>query len=77
MWQASALAKIHNTALRIDNHSAEANPASAHMFIINPLHAHAMDGLFSTHPSTENRIRRLQVMAGAATEPIPGRGPWG
>jgi heat shock protein HtpX len=77
MWLASALAKIHNTALKIDNNSAEANPATAHMFIINPLHAHAMDGLFSTHPSTENRIRRLQAMTGAATEPTPGRGPWG
>jgi heat shock protein HtpX len=77
MWLASALAKIHNTALKIDNNSAEANPATAHMFIINPLHAHAMDGLFSTHPSTENRIRRLQAMTGAAAEPTPGRGPWG
>ncbi|MGH6934038.1 MAG: zinc metalloprotease HtpX [Dongiaceae bacterium] len=77
LWLASALAKIHNTALRIDNHSAEANPASAHMFIINPLHAHAVDGLFSTHPSTEKRIRRLQAMAGGGGEAVPGRGPWG
>jgi heat shock protein HtpX len=77
LWLASALAKIHNTALRIDNRSAEANPATAHMFIINPLHAHAVDGLFSTHPSTENRIRRLQAMAGAMPDPGSGRGPWG
>jgi heat shock protein HtpX len=76
---ASALAKIHNTALRIDNPVAEANPASAHLFIINPLHGHAVDGLFSTHPSTENRIRRLQELAPSmGGEPISGRrGPWG
>lgn len=77
MWLASALAKIHNGALRIDNPRAEANPASAHMFIINPLHAHAVDGLFSTHPSTENRIRRLQEMAADSGPPRVQRGPWG
>ena len=57
---ASALAKIDRGARAIDNNRAEANPATAHMFIINPLHAHAVDGLFSTHPKTENRIRRLR-----------------
>jgi len=78
-WLASALAKIHNASLRIDNPTAESSPATAHLFIINPLHARAMDGLFSTHPSTEERIRRLQEMAGR-TEPRPAtasRGPWG
>ncbi|GIK99588.1 MAG: protease HtpX [Alphaproteobacteria bacterium] len=64
MSLAAALAKIDRTARGIDNHRAEANPATAHMFIINPLHAHAVDGLFSTHPRTENRIRRLQEIAG-------------
>jgi heat shock protein HtpX len=63
LWLASALAKIHNASLQIDNHRAEANPATAHMFIINPLHAHAIDGLYRTHPSTEERIRRLQELA--------------
>jgi heat shock protein HtpX len=78
MWLASALAKIHNTALRVDNPVAEANPATAHLFIINPLHGHAVDGLFSTHPSTENRIRRLQELAQAmGTAPDYRRGPWG
>jgi len=87
LWLASALAKIHNGSLQIDNHRAEANPATAHMFIINPLHAHAVDGMFRTHPSTEERIRRLQAMAaqmGSADEvpPMTGyrsaraRGPW-
>jgi heat shock protein HtpX len=82
LWLASALAKIHNAAQRIDNPAAEANPATAHLFIVNPLHAHAIDGLFSTHPSTENRIRRLQEMAArmgasAAAPRTAARGPWG
>jgi len=78
MWLASALAKIHNTALGVDNPAAEANPASAHLFIINPLHGRAVDGLFSTHPSTENRVRRLQELAETMhIEPAPRRGPWG
>ncbi|MEL6207166.1 MAG: zinc metalloprotease HtpX [Pseudomonadota bacterium] len=64
LWLASALAKIAGLAGRIDMDSAERNPASAHMFIINPLHAHAHDKLFSTHPATENRIAALRAMAG-------------
>ncbi len=35
----------------------------AHLFIINPLHGERMDSLFSTHPSTDNRIAALQEMA--------------
>lgn len=62
MWLASALAKIAGLAGKIDNHDAERNPATAHMFIINPLHAHATDNLFSTHPATQNRIAALQKM---------------
>ncbi len=60
---AEALEKIAAGAARIDNVQAEDNPASAHMFIINPLHVHAIDGLFSTHPPTEERIRRLLSMS--------------
>ncbi|GAB5467329.1 MAG: zinc metalloprotease HtpX [Rhodospirillales bacterium] len=60
---ASALERISGAAQKIDNQPAERNPASAHLFIINPLHAHAVDGLFSTHPNTANRIRRLRKMA--------------
>ncbi len=63
LWLASALAKIQNGAARIDNQVAEDNPATAHMFIINPLHARSIDSLFSTHPNTEDRIQRLQAMA--------------
>src|SRR5690606_8773060 len=39
LWLASALEKIDRSARVIDNHRAEANPATAHLFIINPLHA--------------------------------------
>ena len=60
---ASALAKIDRLARGIDDPTAERNPATAHMFIINPLHAHARDRLFATHPSTANRIAALQQMA--------------
>jgi heat shock protein HtpX len=78
---ASALQKLEQGARRIDNHAAEANPATAHLFIVNPLHAHASDGLFSTHPKTANRVARLQELAGAggmpATAPARRPGPWG
>ena len=78
-WLASALAKIHNASLRIDNPTADAAPATAHLFIINPLHARAMEGLFSTHPSTEERIRRLDELALRFERQAPAgrRGPWG
>jgi heat shock protein HtpX len=77
LWLASALAKIQRAASRIDMNSAERNPASAHMFIINPLHAHARDKLFSTHPSTENRIAKLEEMAGRSMAgPARRAGPW-
>jgi len=72
LWLASALGKLEQGAQQIDNQDAEHNPATAHLFIVNPLHAHAMDSLFSTHPSTTNRIQRLRELAGA-----PAAGPWG
>jgi len=48
----SALVKISNAAHHVENDTAEQNPATAHLFIINPLSGHRMDNLFSTHPST-------------------------
>ncbi len=63
LWLASALGKLEQGAQRIDNAKAEDNPATAHMFIVNPLHAKAMDSLFSTHPNMATRIARLQDMA--------------
>jgi heat shock protein HtpX len=63
---ASALHKISHAAAAIPNPRAEQNPASAHLFIVNPLHGVGADNLFSTHPATENRIARLLAMAGSA-----------
>ena len=61
---ASALARIHEAARGVYNPQAERNPATAHLFIINPLSGERMDNLFSTHPATENRIAALEAMAG-------------
>ena len=63
LWLASALKKIAMAAERVPNMSAERNPATAHMFIINPLSGERMDNLFSTHPNTENRIAALEGLA--------------
>lgn len=72
LWLASALGKIANAAQRIHNPDAERAPATAHMFIINPLSGERMDSLFSTHPNTENRIAALRKMAAEfETQPAP------
>ena len=63
LWLASALKKIAMAAEHVPNMSAERNPATAHMFIINPLSGERMDNLFSTHPNTENRIAALEGLA--------------
>ncbi len=65
LWLASALGKLARGAATIDNPQAEQNPATAHLFIVNPLHARAVDGLFSTHPRMAERIARLQRLAAA------------
>ncbi|MDF1767735.1 zinc metalloprotease HtpX [Maricaulis sp.] len=81
MALAGALEKIERSARQTMNVGAERNPATAHMFIINPLNGQRMDNLFSTHPDTANRIDRLRRMAGASAAVQPGpwsqRGPWG
>jgi heat shock protein HtpX len=61
-WLASALDKIARSAKTIHNPDAERNPATAHLFIINPLSGERMDNLFSTHPNTDNRIAALVAM---------------
>ncbi|WP_374258945.1 zinc metalloprotease HtpX [Aquabacterium sp.] len=60
---ASALDKIHRYAQGIPLHAAEAHPETAQMMIMNPLSAEGIKGLFSTHPSTQERIARLMAMA--------------
>ena len=83
MALAGALAKISRAAAQVVNIPAEKNPASASLFIVNPLHALRMDRLFATHPPTEDRIARLRALAGggavrASRVPASGRGgPWG
>jgi heat shock protein HtpX len=71
MWLASALAKIAGYAGRVEMESAERNPASAHLFIVNPLSGRRMDSLFATHPAVENRIAALREMAGTVDEVRP------
>lgn len=60
---ASALEKIHNYAHQIPNRTAEMHPETGQMMIINPLSGKALKGLFSTHPQTEDRVRKLLEMA--------------
>ena len=59
---ASALQKIEAYARGAVNAPAERNPATAHMFIINPLNGKGADNLFSTHPATGNRVRALMEL---------------
>jgi heat shock protein HtpX len=88
LWLAAALAKISSAAHHVENEDAERNPATAHMFIVNPLSGHRMDNLFSTHPATENRIAALEDLArtmgasggyagSAPSAAREARGPWG
>jgi len=58
---ASALAKLQIASHQIPMHDAK--PATAHMFIVNPLTGGSMMNLFSTHPPMEERIARLQAMS--------------
>ncbi len=74
LWLASALAKLHQASERIVNERAEENPATAHLFIVNPLHGQRMDNLFSTHPSMQNRIDRLYEMAAQSPGGSSGTG---
>jgi heat shock protein HtpX len=89
---ASALEKIEAYARQTPNPDAERNPASSHLFIINPLAGHGTDNLFATHPDTANRIAALMQLAGWQPAPSPrhrayggatavptteARGPWG
>ena len=88
LWLSSALNKIARSAKATVNENAEHNPATAHMFIINPLSGRGADNLFSTHPDTDNRIAALEQLAGEmgirstgmaprAAAPSQNSGPWG
>jgi heat shock protein HtpX len=58
-WLARALQRIEQIATGRVMPTAERNPASAHLFIVNPLRMGGIDRLFRTHPATEERVRRL------------------
>ena len=60
LWLASALKKLDIASKRIP---LDANPATAHMFIVNPLRGGGMASLFSTHPPMDDRIARLEKLA--------------
>ena len=82
---ASALAKLDAAAHQVENIPAEQNPATAHLFIVNPLSGARMDNLFATHPSTENRIAALEQLTAQMGQSGFGRpevarspgAPWG
>jgi len=83
---ADALQKIEAYARGTVNVGAERNPATAHMFIINPLSGRGADNLFSTHPATHNRVAKLEALAamtgrwpaGRTTTSVPVTNrPWG
>ena len=86
LWLASGLQRLEQGAQAIQNARAEYNPATAPLFIINPLSGARMDNLFSTHPNTQNRVAALMEQAqamgirdqaydGMRTTPAPS-GPW-
>jgi heat shock protein HtpX len=77
LWLASALRKIEAIARDTAVPEAERNPATAHLFIVNPLHGASLQSLFATHPSTEERVRRLEAMAASGGASIGPPGPWG
>jgi len=56
---AQALQKLDTASRQVP---MEATPATAHLFIVNPLTSGGLAGLFSTHPPIEERIARLRAM---------------
>ena len=59
---ASALRKLERATEIVPSQTA--SPAFAHLYIVNPLKGQGWAGLFSTHPPIEERVRRLEAMAG-------------
>ncbi|HKJ76975.1 MAG TPA: zinc metalloprotease HtpX [Gammaproteobacteria bacterium] len=64
LWLANALRKLEAAAQRVPMQRAESHPASAHLFIVNPLRGRDVAKLFSTHPPIDDRVQRLEQMAG-------------
>lgn len=74
---ADALETLGRAAERIPNQTAESNPATAHLFIVNPLRHTRVDQLFTTHPPLQDRVARLRRMAGNPDSRRGRTGPWG
>lgn len=64
LWLADALLKLENANHQGQFPQAEMHPATAHLFIINPLSGDTLRQLFTTHPPTAERVARLRAMAG-------------
>lgn len=62
LWLANALLKIEHYSQRGFFSSAETHPVTAHLFIVNPLRSQKLAELFSTHPLTQERVKRLRNM---------------
>jgi heat shock protein HtpX len=56
----AALNKLETWSKRIP--MSDVNPATAHLFIVKPFSGQSFMGMFCTHPSTENKIARLQAL---------------
>lgn len=76
---AAALERLGELSGQVANPVAEANPATAHLFIVNPLRGGSpLSSLFSTHPDLSDRIARLRAMTPGRPSPTNRRrGPWG
>jgi heat shock protein HtpX len=68
---ASALRKLQRASEVIPSQTAQ--PAFAHLYLVNPLSGQTLAGLFSTHPPLDERIRRLESMAGGSQSPLRPR----
>lgn len=73
LWLAGALQKLEAGSRRVENHVADQHPATAHLFIVNPLHGGGLASLFASHPPIEDRVRALRALATRTGQP----GPWG
>jgi heat shock protein HtpX len=74
MSLANALLKLETANEQLPH---DANPATAHMYIVNPLRASSLASLFRTHPPTEERVARLEALARELGTAPRGRIPAG